>query len=453
MSTPLSYPVKPKTHLRRVAMLFSGGPAPAANAVIASAAICFSKVGIDVLGILNGYTHLEGYKEGQKLEEGTAYRMLNYQDMEGARTGRGIMIGTARVNPGKSIKRPEDLENRLATTPLEEVYNALCSLEVDALISIGGDDTLTTAYKFRRFQDFLPADKKRIRVVHLPKTIDNDYKGIDFTFGYFTAVDMLANECRNLLADARSTNAYYVAQVMGRKAGWLAYGAAIAGEASLVIGLEDIPDAWWLTEDTVDPKTGEKILDGSGKSVPRRIFKVNAMIDSIVDVFAAREKEGKPYGVVVMAEGLAEYLPLTEIHQCLPEWAYKSLVADEFGHFPVTQLKFSSRIARLVTAEYKRRMGRSLKISGLQFGYEVRCHRPTAFDVILGSQLGVGAYRALAEEGKDAVMVSVTGQLGLTYEPFSNLIDLERLRAHARPIDPEEDFHQLARYLEAKVDE
>ncbi len=76
--------------------------------------------------------------------------------------------------------------------------------------------------------------------MHLPKTIDNDYTGIDFTFGYFTAVDTLAGEIRNLLADAEATRVYYLAETMGRSAGWLAYGAAIAGEASLVISVEDI---------------------------------------------------------------------------------------------------------------------------------------------------------------------------------------------------------------------
>ncbi len=80
----------------------------------------------------------------------------------------------------------------------------------------------------------------RIPVVHLPKTIDNDYMGIDFTFGYFTAVDTLASEIRNLLADAEAGRSYYLAETMGRSAGWLAYGAAMAGEASLVISVEDI---------------------------------------------------------------------------------------------------------------------------------------------------------------------------------------------------------------------
>jgi hypothetical protein len=88
--------------------------------------------------------------------------------------------------------------------PLKRVYEALCSIGVDALISIGGDDTLKTANKFKMYQDRLPAGSKKIPVVHLPKTIDNDYMGIDFTFGYFTAVDTLAAEIRNLLADAEA---------------------------------------------------------------------------------------------------------------------------------------------------------------------------------------------------------------------------------------------------------
>ena len=111
---------------------------------------------------------------------------------------------------------------------------------MDALISIGGDDTLKTANKFKLFQDRLPAGSPRIPVVHLPKTIDNDYRGIDFTFGYFTAVDILAAEIRNLLSDAEANRAYFIVECMGRSAGWLAYGAAIAGEASLVISVEDI---------------------------------------------------------------------------------------------------------------------------------------------------------------------------------------------------------------------
>ena len=454
MTTPLSSPAIPQSPIRRVAILFSGGPAPAANAVIVSAASCFSKAGIEVLGLRNGYSHLMEYKAGQKLEEGTAYTLLRHQDLEGHRTLGGILIGTARANPGKQCREPKDLEDAKKTAPLLTTYEALRSLEVDALISIGGDDTLTTAAKFKLFQDRLPADKKRIAVVHLPKTIDNDYEGIDFTFGYFTAVEMLATQVRNLLADAAASRAYYVAQVMGRKAGWLAYGAAIAGESNLVIGLEDIAPQWWTKETTVNPKTGQEVLDEkTGKPQQRDIFNVQAVVSRIADTMEARHQEGKPYGVIVMAEGIGEYLPLATIRECISEEEYRALEPDEFGHFPVSQLKYSSRIGRMAAEEFQKRTGKKAKISGVQFGYEVRCHRPTAFDVILGSQLGTGAYRALVEQGKNGVMVSVSGQLALLYHAFESLINYEKLRATDRPIKPGEDFHLLARYLEPRVRE
>jgi 6-phosphofructokinase 1 len=146
-------------------------------------------------------------------------------------------------------------------------------------------------------------------------------------------------------------------------------------------------------------------------------------------------------------------LPASEVRECVSESAFRALKPDTFGHFPISQLKFSNRLGQLVAEEYKRRTGKERKIVGLQFGYEVRCHKPTAFDVILGSQLGVGAYRALAERNQGGVMISVGGQLNLVFEPFEKLIDYTKLRAYARPIDVEEGFHQLARYLEAHVNE
>src|SRR5690606_26499032 len=152
---------------------------------------------------------------------------------------------------------PSHLDDPERTAAMKTVYNALCSLGIDALISIGGDDTLKTANKFKLFMERLPPGSKQIPVVHLPKTIDNDYKGIDFTFGYFTAVEVLATEIRNLLPDSEACSAYFRCECMGRSAGWLAYGAAIAGEASLVISVEDITGKYRSSEQYTNPKTGE----------------------------------------------------------------------------------------------------------------------------------------------------------------------------------------------------
>jgi 6-phosphofructokinase 1 len=109
-------------------------------------------------------------------------------------------------------------------------------------------------------------------------------------------------------------------------------------------------------------------------------------------------------------------------------------------------------ISPMVGKRYEERTGRKKKITSVQLGYEGRCATPHAFDVMLGSQLGIGGYRALVEEGLDGHMVSVAGQLDLEYVPFSELIDPETLITDVRFIAPGSDFHLLARFLETRVD-
>ena len=232
MDSTSSRSTERKSKIHRVAILFAGGPAPAANAVISTAAVSFLRNDIEVYGILNGYSHLVEFDSDHSMAEGRDYIRIKHNTLRRTRNSQGILIGTARTNPGKDISEPAHLKDPERTTPLKAVYDALISMGVDALISIGGDDTLKTANKFKLYQEQLPLGHKHIPIVHLPKTIDNDYSGIDFTFGYFTAVEVLAGEVRNLLADAESTRSYFIAETMGRSAGWLAYGTAIAGEAS-----------------------------------------------------------------------------------------------------------------------------------------------------------------------------------------------------------------------------
>ena len=436
MANTLSRPPQTASEISKVAILFAGGPAPAANAVISTAASSFLRNGIEVVGVLNGYSHLMQFSGDYKLEEGRDYIMLDQTALKRTRNKQGIIIGTARANPGKMVSHPDHLKDPERSAPLKTTYEALRSLGVEALISIGGDDTLKTANKFQRYQDHLPEGSKRIPVVHLPKTIDNDYMGIDFTFGFFTAVEFLATEIRNLLADAEAARAYFIAECMGRSAGWLAYGAAIAGEASLTISVEDVTGAYETTEDVTDPTTG--------KTSTRKVMNLDAVIKRIVATIRTREeKEGKPYGVIVLAEGLAEYLPYSEI---------KDIPRDEHGHIAISKMNLSRFFTDLISAEYERQMGKKRKMTGVTLGYESRCARPQAFDVMLGSQLGVGAYRALVEEKLDGVMVSVSGQLDLHYVPFDKLVDPETLVTVVRFIKPGSDFHRLARFLETYVD-
>lgn len=430
MANTMRHPHNPKVPFKRVAVLFSGGPAPAANAVISTCAVSFLRNNVEVLGIRYGYSNLMEFSDDHPMEEGRDYVILNHDRLRRTRNSAGIMIGTARANPGKLISSPEHLQDPDRTAPMLTVYKALRSLGVEALVSIGGDDTLKTANKFALFQNSLPEDQPRIRVVHVPKTIDNDYMGIDFTFGYFTAVETIAGEIRNLLADAESDRSYFIAETMGRSAGWLAYGAAIAGEASFVISVEDI----------VGDYSGEEKVETESGVHMRPVMHVDKVVNRIVDQMLDREElEGKQFGVVVVAEGLVEFLDAATL---------KDVPRDAHGHISVAQVDLARMLSRLVEQEYHKRTGVKRRVKPLQLGYESRCARPHAFDVMLGSQLGVGAYRALMEEGLSSVMISTSGQLDLQYVPFETLVDPDTLVTVVRFVKPDSDFHKLARFLE-----
>jgi 6-phosphofructokinase 1 len=409
---------------RRVGIIFSGGPAPAANAVIASAAVSFIDSGREVIGFFGGYSALQDYDPTTApLIRDEHYLLFRERDVVGIRNERGIHIGTARSNPGKGISSPGDLLDTAKTERLRRVHQALTDLNIDALISIGGDDTLKTANLLFQYQKQLAEDAPRFAVVHLPKTIDNDYNGIDFTFGFFTAVDFMAKELLNLRADAIATRSWFVVETMGRKAGWLSYGVAIAGEANLVVGVEDLD---------------ESLCHAPG------VLSLDKLSNLICDLIVVREeRDKKRYGTVVLAEGLAERLP-DDLLVDVPR--------DEHGHISLGKLDLGKLVAKSVAQKYQERSGKECKVKPIQLGYESRCAPAHAFDIMLGSQLGVGAFRALVEEGLDGHMVSVTGQLDLQYVPFSDLVDPETLVTGVRLIERGSDFHRLARFLETRMD-
>jgi 6-phosphofructokinase 1 len=436
---------EPQTHnvnIRRVAMLFSGGPAPAANAVISTAAASFLRNGIEVIGILDGYSHLVKFDPASPLKEGPHYRSLNLSALRRTRNTQGVLLRTARANPGEFVSHPDHFRDEKCVEPLRRTYEGLCSLGVDALVSIGGDDTLKTANKFKLYQQQWRVER-RVPVVHLPKTIDNDYNGIDFTFGYFTAVHVLAEEIRNLLADGEASSSYYLCETMGRSAGWLSYGAAIAGEASLVLSVEDIQGSFRTTEPVKDDD-GNDVKDAHGAALYREVMDVTRVVQRIVKLMLRREQDGKGFGVIVLAEGLAELLP----HEYI-----RGVPRDPHGHLAISQVGMYKLFANLIQKEYQKQTGRKRSVKPLQLGYEARCALPHAFDVLLGSQLGVGAYRALVEKKYDGVMVSVAGQLALRFVPFEDLVDPHTLVTVVRYVEPSSDFYILARFLETPVEE
>ena len=240
---------------------------------------------------------------------------------------------------------------------------------------------------------------------------------------------------KSVLADAEANRSYFMVESMGRSAGWLAYGVAIAGEASLVVSVEDVVGKYRSYEEKVDPQTGQKTT--------RPVMNLDEVVPRIVATMTTRELEGKEYGVIVIAEGLAEYLP---------DKYLAGIGRDDHGHINISAVNLHDIFADLVSKEYTRQTGRKRKMTALQLGYESRCAQPHAFDVMLGSQLGVGAYRALVEKKMNGVMVSISGQLQLEYVPFEELVNPETLVTVVRYIEADSDFQQLTRFLETYVD-
>ena len=401
--------------IRHVGMLFSGGPAPAANAVVSATVMNLINKGVEVYGFMQGFEFLQEYKDGAALTPGEHFKVLTLADVSGIRNLKSILIKTSRANPGKGISSIHDLTNPEKNQKLLNIYKWLEHFEIDGLITTGGDDTLKTANYLYLMQYHVP-DIRPVHLVHIPKTIDNDYIGIDWTFGYTSAANFAANEIRNIGADANSTNSWFVLEIMGRKTGWLTYAAGIAGEATRMISVENIHGP----------------------------FDLDKLIDDLVTLMEARVREGKKYGVVCVSEGLAELLPEK----------LRPTRVDRHGNVVLGDAEVGKVIANELEKNYKERNPQEpLKVRAKQIGYETRCAEPSAFDVMLGSQLGVGAFRAICEKGLSGVMVSVEDQMQIKYVPFHELIDPKTLLAKIRYIHKDSDFYQLARSLEYQLPE
>src|SRR5262249_17221318 len=184
-----------------------------------------------------------------------------------------------------------------------------------------------------------------------------------------------------------------------------------------VLSVEDLTDEFMTEESIKDPKLNV--------TTTRKIMNIEKIVNLILGAILAREGEGKHFGVIVLAEGLAQYMPARYLG---------GVKFDEHGNGSLGQTHLAGNMSRRGEAEYERRTGRKRRVTGLQLGYEARCALPHAFDVILGSQLGVGAYRALVENGLDGVLVSVSGQLNLNYVPFDTLIEPATLLTYMRLI-------------------
>ncbi len=391
---------------KRVGILFSGGPAPGGNAVISSAALAFLNDGWEVIGIYKGYENLQVFDRDnpRKFQEGVHFKRLGYEDVTKIRQLGGVIIKTSRANPSKTggaeICKPQDLINPRLSRKLYNVLDALEFMGIRALISIGGDDTLKTAFYLHLLG--LP-------VVHVPKTIDNDYYGIPWTFGYFTAIEHARQAIKVFNTEAMTTEAWWILELMGRKTGWYTLGAGISGEAVRMIGPEEMGDQ-------VD---------------------MNELAGEVLDLIVMREKYGKRYGVVLISEGIVDRLPQEQIPK----------EVDEHGNIKFSEALLGYKLAKMVGDMYQKKTGRKLRVKAETVGYTTRCVEPSAFDILLGSQLGAGAFRFISES-KYGSMVSVGDNLEIKQVPFKEIIDISKFRTKLRYVPIDGDFFKLAKSLE-----
>ncbi len=386
---------------KKVAVIFSGGPAPSANAVISSVSLNFLNERIPVVGFFNGFEYLEKFNPADRysLVEGLHFEVLDNK-IAGIRNRRGVYLKTSRSNPGRDVHSRSDLEDPHKNQKLNNILSAFDYLGIGFLVTIGGDDTLKTA----NFLSILG-----LPVLHIPKTIDNDYFGIPWTFGYWSAVQTAKEALLNIKADAESTSSYFIAELMGRKAGWITYAAGIAGEAVMMISSEDVEG------DELD---------------------IEFWAEKIVEKIFLRERFNKFYGVIAVAEGLADRLPDR----------YKPTETDKHGNLIFGTAFVGRVIGDRASQLYEERTGRRKKITYKQIGYETRNVPPISFDVVLGSMLGFGVVK-LFKQGKFNNLVSVSDHFDVIGVPFAELIDPDTMLTRLRIVPKGSDFYELKEAL------
>ncbi len=382
----------------KLALVVGGGPAPGINGVISSVTISAIEQGLEVLGFQDGFKWL--VKGDDK-----HYRRLTIDEVKGIHIRGGSVLGTSRTNPAKS---EEDMRN---------VLDALQRLQITRLVTIGGDDTA-----FSGSQVYLRAGG-RIRVAHVPKTIDNDLPlppGIP-TLGFETARHIGVSIVRNLAEDARTTSRWYLIVSMGRAAGHLALGIGKAAAATLTI----IPEEF----------RGRQVM-------------LDEVCDILLGAIIKRRAMNAPYGIAILAEGLIEAIGEKGLGAMMSSGhlgRYGTISRDDHGHMRLGEIEFGRMIRDRLTDRAKE-IGMQLSLIDKDLGYELRCADPIPFDAEYTRDLGYGAVKFLRSEdaGKYGAIISlVEGRLHPL--PFETMINPKTGRMLPRKVDVNGESYECAR--------
>ncbi len=315
--------------INKVGMLTGGGDAPGLNGVIRAVTMkCIEDYGYEVVGIKRGWKGLLSPEEDSLMDLGV--EDVRYILQEG-----GTILGSSRTNPYKN------------EGDAEKVVENMKEFGIDALVAIGGDDTLGVAKQLH--------DDFDVQVIGCPKTIDNDLSATDTTFGYDTAVSIATDAIDKLRTTAKSHERVVVVEVMGRHAGWITWGAGVASAANVTLIPEVEPD-----------------------------------MDEIADIFKKRAENGEKWGLVAVSEGVV----LSD------DFITQSAERDEFGHVQL------GGIGETLAGEIEERTG--IETRHVVLGHLQRGGTPTAFDRILSIRYGLKAAEAI-NNGEWGQMVALRG--------------------------------------------
>jgi 6-phosphofructokinase 1 len=332
---------------KSIAILAGGGPAPGINTVIASVAKVFLKDGYRVIGIHDGYKGLFARKPD--LVE------MDFERCDKIMNQGGSFLRMSRHKPKNEEFNPDFFVNN----------------NVKLLVTIGGDDTASTA---NRISKYLADNNVSIQNIHVPKTIDNDLplpEGSP-TFGYESAKEAGVRIAATIYEDARTSGNWFVVSAMGREAGHLAFGIGAACHYPMIV----IPEMFDKSRPSFDKIT-------------------NLVISSIIK----RKILGINYGAAIISEGVFHFMTNTEIEATGINFTY-----DDHGHPELGNVSKAHIFNMLVQRKLKE-LNIGVKSRPVELGYELRCVVPTAFDLFYCSLLGIGV-KKIFDEGATGCMVT-----------------------------------------------
>ena len=330
-----------------IAILCGGGPAPGINSVISSVSMVFLKAGYRVIGLHEGYKGL--FDRNREIEE------ISFSFADDIHKKGGSALRMSR-------HKPKDNE---FTTDFFKENN------VKLLVTIGGDDTASTA---NRISKFLRNNNINIQNIHVPKTIDNDLPLPAHipTFGYQSAKQEGVRIAETIYEDARTSGNWFVISAMGREAGHLAFGIGAASHFPMIV----IPEMFNKTEVTFDKIT-------------------RLLVSAIIK----RKILGIEYGVSIVSEGVFHFMSDDEIKNSGINFTY-----DDHGHPELGNVS-KAHIYNILLQQKLKELGIKVKSRPVELGYELRCVAPVAYDLMYCGMLGYGV-KKLFDEGRTSCMVT-----------------------------------------------